>query len=234
MTETTNKTQSDNLLKQLYLGTAPKKTLLIYIVVILAFFSAICLIAQYYFLVPYSPLNNHISNQGSLIQNPDGAPIWNTGIFFYGIMLIPPLLYIHNQLEPISPRLAKFCKYFGTICCLSCSMVGIFPEEDVFWHQFFAVIFFIGLVVVFNLDFLIFIQLEKPFSKPKMHLLYIWLNNSFFLGIIIPKLNLAQYNWNIDYRFFDFPIWEWNLLFVMMAWIFWIIVIMPIKIQKSK
>lgn len=220
--------------KKIVCGQSSKRAHLLYYGGFLLLYSIACLLAAIRFPTEYSPLTNHISNLGGVIDNPIGHRFFNIGIFLCGIWLIPHLQYVHYQLTPGHPKLVKILRYFSVCACIGISMVGVFPEEQVIPHQLFAVIYFIGLQCIINLDLIPLWRLYHSTSKLAENqkirallvlILYFYVNLMFLLGIFMPKISGPGF-------IFQFPFWEWNFLISQFVWMGAITWLIPSNICK--
>src|SRR4030042_518047 len=107
---------------------------------------------------PLSPLNNWISDLGYSLLNPRGAIWFNIANILSGIGMT--LYYVgfrgwYTEEGKQNP-LIKLTQIAGWVNALNIVMLGIFPEDQVDLHGFWAGIFFNVNFVVFLLTFLAF------------------------------------------------------------------------------
>jgi hypothetical membrane protein len=185
------------------------------------FFWCICLVAQMLYPVPYNIMNDHVSNQGSILRNPDGHIVWNIGIIITGIFLIPSVLFVYRQFRLKIPSGTRDSSILfvllvsGLTGCLGFVLVGIFPSEIAILHQIGGVSFFFGAAISVNCHFwLIFRNVSNNWFL-KNHFLVTWIlgtvmNVFFLLMLTVSWFEPSNFpNFSGDPRWFDFPVWEW-------------------------
>ena len=194
-------------------STKQTKNYLLFIVII---YFAISVYAQIVFTESYSIFRNTISDQGSLILNPDGYKIWNFGMIILGILTIPHFLYLYNLLKSLSVVISTISTALGIICSISLSFIGIFPMDFRTSHSIFAGICFIGIFIKANLDLILFI-IERKKKREKSNSK---LSNFIVIGIFYAIFNASFLVMMITYSINDniVPFWEWAYFIAILVW----------------
>ena len=174
----------------------------------------------------YTPYEHHISDQGGILNNPEGHRIFNLGVILTGILLIPYFLWLHRRLLPTTPPLSRLATLFSIIGCIGFCFVGIFPQDIKKTHDFAADIAFGGLGL--GIFFTMFILARKT------HLKGPWPNKFGFLAIyslifLIGGLAIYFQNyWDpgsipvLDPRLSNDEPWQWTFFTLILCWI-WVI-----------
>ncbi len=201
---------------ELMSGKASKMMHGIYFGTILSGYVIISLIAQSLFPVDYSILDFKISAQGGITSNPEGHLLWNIGMIVMGILLIPHMLYLYENLKVSSPQFAQVVRLISISACVGFSFVGVFPREYPLPHSIPAAIALYGLFISLNLNLLLLIDRKKNFNSN-------WPRSWGFVGIFIPmniivlsniaRSMIPQELWNaqIDPRYYAYPVWQWSM-----------------------
>jgi hypothetical protein len=103
----------------------------------------------------YSPLNHFISELGETGVS-SGARVFNSGLVGGGILMIPYLVFLGLLIPDVWARLAMIT---GLWAAVSCSLVGIFPMNNLSPHIRVAMSFFrSGLVTVILFTLALWLQ----------------------------------------------------------------------------
>jgi Protein of unknown function (DUF998) len=122
-----------------------------------ALFAIVCylactLLAFAHYLLPFSPLNNWLSDLGNPDLNPSGALFYNIGIIATAVVL--PLFFLglsrwkmeHHRTQ----RLMLFLTQgFGILGALAMLMSGLYPISSPALHGFFSICLYILLGTAF-------------------------------------------------------------------------------------
>ena len=146
-------------------GKSSPKNYRRYMLAIASIFLIVSVYAQLSFPETYSFLRNTISDQGSIMLNPDGHRLWNIGIILLGILTIPYLLFLYHVLKSLSEIFSLVSTVIGIISSVSVSFVGIFPLDFEISHLISARVAFIGIFLKANIDLVLL--LLKNRSEPK-------------------------------------------------------------------
>jgi hypothetical membrane protein len=91
--------------------------------------------------LPYSPLNNWLSDLGNVDVNPAGALFYNLGIVTTGILLVLFFLGLSvwklstNRIQQLMLHLTQGCGILGALAMV---MTGLFPINHFALHSFFS------------------------------------------------------------------------------------------------
>jgi len=161
---------------------------------------------------------NTISDLGVYLNNPQGAPIFNAGIFIIGFLLIPFTLKIYQMIEKGDSKLAKISSSIYLMGSLGFIIVGIFPSNHRIPHLLGATIVFFGYFVVANIDWLIMNRKRKRSGEIKKE------RND--LGIFHIAFNLIALQFGISlilsvfdpsYGIMSSSLWEWIFFLTIMS-----------------
>jgi len=191
---------------------------------------ACSLAAQSKFPVQYNMLDHHVSQQGGLINNPQGYVIWNSMMIVIGIMYIPYFLFVYKKAKKLNPRLSKIANIFSILACFGISFVGVFPEDFEVFHQVPAVFAMIGIFISANLYWLVLYNYTKKavaWKQVLYHLCYTLLNCSFFIIVLTESIDFSSLIPVVDERWFNFQIWEWFFTIGIFSWIFLVSFFVP-------
>ena len=168
----------------------------------------------------YSILNHYISKLGE-VGVSRLASVFNTSLFVGGVVLLIFVLglglYMHTKLGYVASA-------FGVFSCISCSLVGIFPMNNLSIHDVVAYSFFYnGLVAISLFTLVILLDKQNKISK--------WLLVpgiitvvSFASYIVMPYIiksthahtlhrhQMAQSHIRLN------PLLEWSVFFTVIAW----------------
>ncbi len=203
-------------------GRAPKKLQGIYFLCVTAFLLTMFLIAQAFYPGGYTPLNNFISNQGGIANNPRGHVFFILGAGISGILLIPHVLYIYRHLAPTAKLLSQIAALCGIIGAIGFSLVGWIPEDFAEPHDAMATVAFSGFGASAFFSFLVSIRKlwlkeEWPSLKSFVFTYSITITMA-VLAALVPTMGYLADLWNIDPRWFSWPPWQWASFFNVLIW----------------
>lgn len=112
----------------------------------------------------YSLLNHFVSELGFLGVS-EWAVVFNVCLFIGGLMFLPFVIYVKDQIKGRLWKVGTFCGY---IAAIGCALVGVFPmnNETIIGHGIAAMAFFMGSNVMMIL-FSISLLAEKDAKLPK-------------------------------------------------------------------
>jgi hypothetical membrane protein len=168
----------------------------------------------------YSILNHYISKLGE-VGVSRLAPVFNTSLFVGGVVL---LIFVLGLGLYIRTKLGYVALAFGVFSCISCSLVGVFPVNNLSVHDAVAYSFFYnGLVAITLFTLVILFDKQNKISK--------WLLIpgiitvvSFASYLIVPYIirsthghtfhphRMGQSHIRLN------PILEWSVFFTVIAW----------------
>jgi hypothetical protein len=180
----------------------------------------------------YSILNHYISKLGE-VGVSRLAPVFNTSLFVGGLVL---LIFVLGLGLYIRTKLGYIASAFGIFSCISCSMLGVFPMNNLSIHDAVAYSFFYnGLVAIILFTLVIFFDKQNKISK--------WLLipgiiavASFASYLIIPYITSSAHGHTLHphrlvrSRIRLKPILEWSIFFSVMAWF----VLMSISLMTKR
>ena len=100
----------------------------------------------------YNPTKNWMSNLGNSNYNPNGAIFFNIGCIITGILLFPFYigLFEYSIGNFKNKILTKLTQVIGFLSAFSIIMIGVFPEDNLQVHSFWAtVLFFSTMPILF-------------------------------------------------------------------------------------
>jgi hypothetical membrane protein len=168
----------------------------------------------------YSILNHYISKLGEAGVSAL-APVFNTSLIVGGGVLVVFALglglYVHT-------KLGYGATTFGIFSCISCSLVGVFPMNNLSIHTVVSYSFFFsGLVAITLFNFVIIFDKQDKLSK--------WLLipgiitvASFASFLVIPYITSSIHVHTLNPQRFARPhirlkpILEWSVFFTVIAW----------------
>ncbi|MHA1734737.1 MAG: DUF998 domain-containing protein, partial [Promethearchaeota archaeon] len=187
--------------------------------VVLAVFGFGTLYAQAVFPGRYSILENHVSDQGGIHDNPRGFLVFDTCVVATGILLVPFFLWLARRLLPTTPPLSYLAVTSGIIGSLGFSMVGAFPEDLGTIHEVAAGLAFGGLGASAFFCFLIMARkmwLRDQWPKPwQFALLYGQIVAVGVLAVLFQTKTVV----GVDPRLYSWPPWQWSLMLSLLAWL---------------
>jgi len=181
---------------------------------------------------PYSILNHYISKLGE-VGVSRLAPVFNDSLIVGGLVLVIFVLglglYIHTKLGYIATA-------FGIFSCISCSLVGVFPMNNLSIHNAVAFAFICsGLVGIALFNLVIIFDKQNKVSK--------WLLIpgiitvvSFASSLVIPYITGSPHVQTFHPHRFTRPhvrvktILEWSVFFTLIAWL----VLMSIHLMTKR
>ncbi len=168
------------------------------------------------FFPGYNPLFNWMSDLGNSMLNPLGAKFFNIGCILSGIALAPFFFglyewYIGGKRNKRLTILTQIC---GVFASLSMVMIGVFPEDILALHIFWA-------MILFTLTIFTFILPSIALYKFK------FTRNIARYGIIATTINMILW-------VFITPILEWITIIFSFGFIILIIHSMYKRIEKFR
>jgi len=206
-------------------GKASLKTFMFNLFMIILCLGLTLIIPRTLYPTFYSMKTHFISSLGVYLNNPRGAPIFNTGLILIGFLQIPLTMNLYHILEKGNSKLAKISSTFSIIGALGFIIVGIFPSNISAPHLTGAFMVFIGYYFVTNINWIILIQKRKRSedirsSTRPLGILYVVFNliaGQFFTSVIIdlffPNHILHSYG------FFSSSLWEWIYMIAIISWL---------------
>jgi hypothetical membrane protein len=169
---------------------------------------------------PYSILNHYISKLGE-VGVSRLAPVFNGSLIVGGLVLI---IFVIGLGLHIHTKLGCVASAFGTFSCVSCSLVGVFPMNNLSIHKLVTFSFFYsGLVAITLFNLVIIFDKEKKISK--------WLLipgivtvASFASFLIIPYMirstlgHTLHPNRLVRFHIRLNPILEWSVFLTVITW----------------
>ncbi|MHA1475312.1 MAG: DUF998 domain-containing protein [Promethearchaeota archaeon] len=205
-------------------GKAPLKAYILNLCLIFIVLGLILIIPVLLFPNSYSMKNNFISDLGVYSSNPQGAPIFNTGIIFIGILQIPFSMKLFQLKEKGDSKLIKISKSISIMGALGFIMVGIFPSNIRIPHLTGAFIVFFGYYLIANIDLIILIRNRKRSKELRSKLSYLGIFYIIFNLIAIQfcftVILASNYPNHIlhSYGYFSSSLWEWIFFLAIMSW----------------
>lgn len=226
-------------IQEIWVGKSSKNEQGIYFGIILAGYTIVSWISQNLFPVKYSWLDFKISAQGGITSNPDGYILWNIGMILMGILLIPHMRYLYENLKDSSPRFAKAINILSITACIGFSFVGVFPREYILLHSIPAAIALYGFYFTLNMYFLLLIERKKNENQIKWShswsfvFLFIPLNIIVFGNFIRSLIPPEMWNPQLDPRIYSYPPWQWSFLISIFLTFLGLYLISPQKKDKN-
>lgn len=190
-----------------------------YVSFLVLIFVLISVFAQIKFPEQYSIFIHTISKQGSIIFNPRGHQLWNTGVILIGILMIPHFLKLFRVFKPMSALISTISSGLGIISSISLSFVGIFPLDFHVPHFIFAGICFGGIFLTANLYLVLLIRrvIRTKINAPPSIIPKI-----VFIGLIYLIFNVGFLMLAITYQISGgiVAIWEWFYFISIILWLF--------------
>jgi len=227
----------DKVLISILVGKGTKLQHGIYLCSLFFYLAIMFLLAQSVFPGEYSPLVNHISDQGGIADNPKGHIYFIIGVGMTGFLLIPHFLYLYRNFMPTTKLLTFITCLLGIVGAIAFSFVGLIPEDFEQPHSNFADIAFGSLSICMLLSFFILLRkvhLKEPWPNLKeVIIIYSIIFGLIGLIITFPSVSYNE-NWNIDPRLFTWPPWQWTGLVTIILWILLIFLIIPDNTKKEE
>lgn len=226
-----------NTLKDIMSGKATKRQFMQYFVVLLVFLFSMFFIAQSLYPVPYTPLNNHISNQGGLARNPDGHIFFIFGVGITGLLLIPYWLYLYRVITPGLKIFKIPATIIGIIGAIGFSVVGLVPEDIELIHDTAATVAFGGLG--FAAFLYLFVFLYRIFTKQgwprgyQISIIYGIVITLITTGVIMVNMGKSIFGDSLDPRLYTWPPWQWTSFLAILFWLLSIFLIIPERNGKD-
>ena len=168
----------------------------------------------------YSIINHYISKLGE-VGVSRLAPVFNFSLIVGGLVLVifmlGLVLYIHTKLGYVATA-------FGIFSCISCSLVGVFPMNNLSIHTAVSYSFFYsGLVAIALFNLVIIFDKQNKVSK--------WLLipgiitvASFVSFLVMPYITSSTHVQTLNPHRFARPhirlkaILEWSVFFTVISW----------------
>ncbi len=166
---------------------------------VIIIFCLFTVISALLYPIPWSPLENWLSDFGSsLDKNPDGAIFYNIGCIITGGALFPFYIGLYKWYNGIKLKWIKIFLLITQIagCCsgFALIMIGVYSEDFIELHRLWSEIFF-----MLNLIVLIFSGIALFLNKKFIKIIAVY-------GWIIATINLS-------FLFFHTPLLEWFTVF---------------------
>jgi len=164
----------------------------------------------------YNPLVNWMSDLGSSKLNPKGAIFFNIGCIITGIAFFPFFLGLYEWYigGKRNRRLTILTQISGFYCGFSMIMIGIFPEDYLVVHIFWAINLFTVSVLTFIFPSIALYRFKITRSVAKF-------------GFISAVINFILW-------LFIIPIMEWATIILSFTFIMVIIISMQRRIDKLR
>ena len=212
-------------------GRANKKQEGIYFLGLLSFLAVMLLLAQRAFPGGYTMLENYISDQGWMKENPEGFIFFTIGATVAGILLIPHFLYILRALMPTCKPLTVFSTFLGLVGSVGFALVGLISKDFSEPHGLAADLAFGGFA--FSALVMLPVLLRKFQKKQEwtklcqVIVLYAFGIMLVLLALFFQELDPNQFSWEIDPRWFGGPPWQWISFFNVLLWMASVFLILP-------
>ena len=168
----------------------------------------------------YSILNHYISKLGE-VGVSRLAPVFNTSLFIGGLVL---LVFVIGLGLYIRTKLGYVATAFGIFSCISCSLVGVFPMNNLSIHDAVTFSFFSsGFIAITLFSLAIVFDKENKVSKWLLIPGIITLA-SFASYLTIPYITSSAHGHTLhSHRLVRShvrltPILEWSVFFSVIAW----------------
>lgn len=176
-------------------GTLNKKDMGLYLITVFSFLGIMLLLSQLFYPGGYFFLDNYISDQGWLKNNPVGCWFFITGASVTGILLIPYLIYLYRHLMPTCKPLTHLFLGSALIGCIGFSFVGLIPKDFPDPHDIAADLAFGGLgLSAFLSLFILLRKMQKRESWPKFYHVFVIYSTM----ILVVSLALIFQNMNLN------------------------------------
>ena len=168
----------------------------------------------------YSILNHYISKLGEMGVSRL-APVFNMSLIVGGLVL---LIFVLGLGLYIDTNLGYVASAFGFFSCISCSLVGVFPMNDLSIHNMVAFSFFYsGLVAIALFNLVIIFDTQKKISKWLL-IPGILVLGSFASFLIIPYITGSAHVHTFHPHRLVRPrirlnrLLEWSVFLIVIAW----------------
>ncbi|MFX1258581.1 MAG: hypothetical protein ACFFAN_12020 [Promethearchaeota archaeon] len=136
-------------------------------VLVIAFYCIFTFISIALFPLPFSPINNWLSDLGNSSYSPNGAIFYNLGCILTGCALFPFFIGLYKWYkEELWHKILIICaQVVGCFSAFALIMIGVFSEDFVQQHIFWSGLFFeLNLIVLILFSFSII--WHENFIKP--------------------------------------------------------------------
>lgn len=231
-----NKRAERKLIRAILSGRTSKRVHAIFLLVTFVIFLFGVIYAQIVFPGRYSILNNWISDQGGIRNNPSGHMLFNICLIVAGSMLTNHFIWVYRRLLPTKSFLAKSHMFTGIIGCFGIVLVGIFPQDFELPHNIAGVLAFGGFYL--SALFMFAIQLNKFTTKdswgPK------WVVFGFYpiylIWIVTASLFVLRHNiegFSYNQPLFSGHLWQWSMLAMTFLWLLSLYVFAPNSLKNN-
>ncbi len=165
----------------------------------------------------YNPFTNMMSDLGSFIHNPVGAPFFSMGCILTGISFFPFFIGLYEwYLGSFRNKVLTILTQISGIYCAFCIiMIGLISIDNFYVHTFWAVNFFTASA--FTTLFPSIALFKYQFTK-----------NTALFGFIASTINII-------FRFFIvLPIFEWLTILLSFSYIVLIVTSMQKRIKRFR
>ncbi len=172
-------------------------------ILVILFYCIFTLIAITLFPLPFSPIDNWLSDLGNSGYSPNGAIFYNIGCILTGTALFPFYVGLHKwyREEIWHKILLIITQVIGCSSGFADIMIGIFPENYQPQHSYWSNVFFLLNLLVLVLGSAVLFT-HPDFIKPIG-----------FYGIIVALINL------LFVFFIGTPILEWFTVFTALGYV---------------
>src|SRR6056297_3919362 len=129
-------------------GKSSKKIYFWYYLVVLSVFWVFFYFSLDAYPIPYRVRINQISHLGSPRLNPNGHHFFNIGMVFFGISVIPHLLFLYRKHERFMHITSTMALISAIAVCVGLVLLPLYPVDNWDPHEVLASIIFIGFMVV--------------------------------------------------------------------------------------
>ncbi|GAB4328331.1 MAG: hypothetical protein Kow0069_35460 [Promethearchaeota archaeon] len=209
----------------LFGGKWPKWRLLALEVFNVTFMLSFWALAQHFFPGRYTPLENHISDQGGLAANPTGHWFFNASVVVTGVLVLPAFAFLYHRLAVTCSWTSRLFLVSTVVGSAAFSGLGVFPQDVEVPHDWCADLAFGGLGFGAFLMMLVVLRSKLPPRAggpwPNWLVLpYGFLVVAAALAATVPNAPPGVRSaWTGDPRVFDDPPWQWTSFFAVLAWL---------------
>ena len=170
---------------------------------------------------PYSILNHYISELGQVGVSPL-ALLFNVCLIAAGLFMVVFMLGLGQY---FGTKLSCVAAVVGVFCAFSCSLVGVFPMNNLSTHVPVAFSFFYSGLVTITL-FTVVTIVDKQKTLPKWLAVFGVMGASSFAGFLaVPHLTHMTHTQTLSAHIVERPAFslittlEWAIFFTLMLWI---------------
>lgn len=203
----------------------------LYLITVFSFLGIMLLLSQLFYPGGYFFLDNYISDQGWVKNNPVGCWFFIIGASISGILLIPYVIYLYKHLMTTCKPLTHLFLISALIGCIGFSFVGLIPKDFPDPHDIAADLAFGGLgVSAFLSLFILLRKVQKRESWPKFYQVFVIYSTMILvvsLALIFQNTNLNPLTLDVDPRWTTWPPWQWINFFNVIFWLISLYLIIP-------